>query len=132
MGRAEPGAESTRGAAVLLFYFILTGLHAVHMIVGMGLSSTCSSRRGAAASRRSISRRSRWSGLYWHFVDIVWIFLFPLLYLIRHLHTRANYAMSEPIRPPTNLPVFAALLVLTGPTCWSPFCRWGHGTPSRH
>ena len=64
------------------FYFAMTGLHALHMVIGIGI----------LAALVVLSSRGRFSpddyaaventGLYWHFVDIVWIFLFPLLYLI--------------------------------------------------
>jgi cytochrome c oxidase subunit 3 len=63
-------------------YFSLTGLHALHMIIGVCLMSVIA----WMAYRRRFS--PEWytpvemSGLYWHFVDIVWIFLFPLLYLV--------------------------------------------------
>ena len=69
-------------------YFVMTGLHAAHMIIGLGIMLTMLwSGVAAASSRRSTSRPIEISGLYWHFVDIVWIFLFPLLYLIgRHAH----------------------------------------------
>ncbi|MGB7844299.1 MAG: cytochrome c oxidase subunit 3 family protein [Candidatus Acidiferrum sp.] len=66
-------------------YFGMTGLHALHMIIGAGLLMWLLS--GSLAGRFT----PEWNtpvdlvGLYWHFVDIVWIFLFPLLYLIgRH------------------------------------------------
>ena len=66
-------------------YFGMTGLHALHMIIGAGLLFWL--LRGSLAGRFS----AEWNtavdlvGLYWHFVDIVWIYLFPLLYLIdRH------------------------------------------------
>jgi cytochrome c oxidase subunit 3 len=67
-----------------VFYFILTGLHAAHMFVGMGLLTYLfvRSRRGDFSSQYYTPVEV--IGLYWHFVDIVWIFLFPLLYLIRH------------------------------------------------
>jgi cytochrome c oxidase subunit 3 len=67
-----------------LFYFILTGLHAVHMFIGMGLLVylLVGARRGRFSS--DYFTPVEVIGLYWHFVDIVWIFLFPLLYLIRH------------------------------------------------
>jgi cytochrome c oxidase subunit III len=72
-------------AQILFFlYFAMTGLHALHMIVGVGLLTTLI----VMASRNRFS--AEWYtpvemiGLYWHFVDIVWIFLFPLLYLIGH------------------------------------------------
>jgi cytochrome c oxidase subunit 3 len=67
----------------MTLYFIMTGLHATHMIVGIGLLLTLvvMARRG----RFSIAYNTPVDlcGLYWHFVDLVWIFLFPLLYLIR-------------------------------------------------
>jgi len=66
-------------------YFCMTGLHALHMIVGMGLLAwlIAKARRGAFSIRYNTPVDL--VGLYWHFVDIVWIFLFPLLYLLgRH------------------------------------------------
>jgi cytochrome c oxidase subunit 3 len=66
----------------MTFYFLMTGLHATHMIVGIGLVSYVARH----AWRGKYVVNSNWvemTGLYWHFVDIVWIFLFPLLYLIR-------------------------------------------------
>jgi len=72
-------------AQILFFlYFAMTGMHAIHMIVGVGLLTALI----AMAARKRFS--AAWytpvemMGLYWHFVDIVWIFLFPLLYLIGH------------------------------------------------
>lgn len=66
-------------------YFVMTGLHALHMIVGLGLMTwllwTAWKRNYSAEYYMPVEM----SGLYWHFVDIVWIFLFPLLYLLgRH------------------------------------------------
>lgn len=77
-----------REAQILFFlYFAMTGFHALHMIVGVGILTTLL----VMAYRNRFS--PAWytpveiSGLYWHFVDIVWIFLFPLLYLIGlHAH----------------------------------------------
>ena len=64
------------------FYFVMAGMHALHMIVGIGIMLVMI----------RLTRRGRFSpeyyfpvemtGLYWHFVDIVWVFLFPLLYLV--------------------------------------------------
>jgi cytochrome c oxidase subunit 3 len=68
-------------------YFVMTGLHALHMIIGLGIMAVMLwlSMRGPVTRVHAI--RIEVSGLYWHFVDIVWIFLFPLLYLIgRHVH----------------------------------------------
>ena len=63
-------------------YFAMTGMHAVHMIIGMGLLAwlLVKARRGAFTPEHHAPLEI--TGLYWHFVDIVWIFLFPLLYLI--------------------------------------------------
>ena len=67
-------------------YFGLTGLHALHMVIGVSILSVIA----WMAHRRRFS--PEWytpveiSGLYWHFVDIVWIFLFPLLYLVDRAH----------------------------------------------
>jgi cytochrome c oxidase subunit 3 len=68
-------------------YFMMTGLHAIHMIIGLGIMSVMFwwSYRGVITPE--YTNPIEISGLYWHFVDIVWIFLFPLLYLIgRHVH----------------------------------------------
>jgi cytochrome c oxidase subunit 3 len=73
-----------------LFFFLywtMTGLHGVHLIIGLAVLSgmTVLANRGKLAT----DGRQTWlelSGLYWHFVDVVWIFLYPLLYLFgRHL-----------------------------------------------
>jgi cytochrome c oxidase subunit III len=68
-------------------YFVMTGLHAVHMIVGLGLMSFMCWWAWRGTITATYYSPIEISGLYWHFVDIVWIFLFPLLYLIgRHGH----------------------------------------------
>jgi cytochrome c oxidase subunit III len=65
------------------FYFAMTGLHALHMIIGIGVIFVLilAAVRGAFAGGHFTPIEM--TGLYWHFVDIVWVFLFPLLYLIR-------------------------------------------------
>ncbi len=61
------------------FYYGMTGLHALHVLGGIVVNSLLLlTVRGADAARQ---QRVQFAGLYWHFVDIVWIFLFPLLYL---------------------------------------------------
>ena len=64
------------------FYFFLTGVHALHMVIGAGILTALiiMASRGRFSPQRY--NPVEVSGLYWHFVDIVWIFLFPLLYLI--------------------------------------------------
>ncbi len=67
------------------FYFTMTGMHAVHMIVGEGLLLWMLILALKGRFHKDYQNPLEVTGLYWHFVDIVWIFLFPLLYLIgRH------------------------------------------------
>jgi len=64
------------------FYFTMTGVHALHMVVGVGVLAFLwvQAWRGRYGPDRFNPVEG--AGLYWHFVDIIWIFLFPLLYLI--------------------------------------------------
>ena len=64
------------------FYFVMTGLHALHLIVGMALLLWLVLRARKGSFTSAYFAPVEVVGLYWHFVDIVWIFLFPLLYLI--------------------------------------------------
>ena len=66
-------------------YFMMTGMHALHMIIGMGLMIWMLIWAYNGTLGDGYYSPVEIVGLYWHFVDIVWIFLFPLLYLIgRH------------------------------------------------
>jgi len=66
-------------------YFVMTGLHALHMIIGLGLMAWLLWKAWLGTYSAEYFSPVEMSGLYWHFVDIVWIFLFPLLYLLgRH------------------------------------------------
>jgi cytochrome c oxidase subunit 3 len=65
----------------LWIYFMMTGLHALHMIVGAGILITLILMARKGKFTKNYNSPVEISGLYWHFVDIVWIFLFPLLYL---------------------------------------------------
>ena len=68
-------------------YFCMTGLHAIHMVVGLGIMSVITTMAWRKRFDGTWYTPVEVTGLYWHFVDIVWIFLFPLLYLIgRHYH----------------------------------------------
>ncbi len=84
----HPSLEELRGAPgnavelFLCFSFFMTGLHALHMIIGIGLLSVMAILAWRGKITRENYDRIEVSGLYWHFVDIVWIYLFPLLYLI--------------------------------------------------
>jgi len=80
---------SQQGQAQLFFslYFAMTGIHALHMVVGVGILLTLLIQSYAGRYTASYNTPVDISGLYWHFVDIIWIYLFPLLYLIgRHHH----------------------------------------------
>jgi cytochrome c oxidase subunit III len=67
-----------------IIYFCMTGLHALHMIVGLGIFGVLLYFAARGQYTKEYYTPIEVGGLYWHFVDIVWIFLFPLLYLIRH------------------------------------------------
>lgn len=64
------------------FYFFMTLLHALHMIIGLGILTVLVVMAWRGRFSADYYAPIEVSGLYWHFVDIVWIFLFPLLYLI--------------------------------------------------
>jgi cytochrome c oxidase subunit 3 len=100
-GEAAPAAEGAAGGHRQLslnaeqlqlttqiyfsLYFTMTGLHALHMIIGIGLMSVITWMAWKGKFDGEYYTPVEMSGLYWHFVDIVWIFLFPLLYLVeRH------------------------------------------------
>lgn len=82
-----PGSEVVKGLdhGETLFYglyYMMTGLHALHVIVGLILLSVVIVKigKGKITKERYVLHEN--SGLYWHLVDFIWIFLFPLLYLI--------------------------------------------------
>jgi cytochrome c oxidase subunit III len=77
---ARGGAE--HGEIYFIFYFAMTGLHALHMIIGICLLLWLIVRARTGVFKEGYFAPVEVVGLYWHFVDIVWIFLFPLLYLI--------------------------------------------------
>ena len=64
------------------FYFALTGIHALHMVVGVGIMTWVAVLAKKKEFSTDYYNPVEIAGLYWHFVDIVWIFLYPLLYLV--------------------------------------------------
>ncbi len=82
--KAIPLAPDTPEKTQLYFflYFAMTGMHALHMIIGIALLFIMVARASKGAYTEGHVIPVENFGLYWHFVDIVWIFLFPLLYLI--------------------------------------------------
>lgn len=64
-----------------LLYFATTGLHAVHLMIGIG-TVCCFAWQLRSHSPAAMKTRIEIGALYWHFVDAIWVFLFPLLYLV--------------------------------------------------
>jgi cytochrome c oxidase subunit 3 len=71
------------------FYFCLTGIHALHMVVGVGIMLYVAGLAKKNEFSKDYYNPVEIAGLYWHFVDIVWIFLYPLLYLVDRNYTAA-------------------------------------------
>ena len=67
-------------------YFAMTGMHALHMVIGAGLITWLLILNARGRFSREYNTPVEMVGLYWHFVDMIWIYLFPLLYLISHHH----------------------------------------------
>jgi cytochrome c oxidase subunit III len=84
-GHPDQYANPQHAQIFFALYFIMTGLHALHMIIGLGLFTWLLVMAGRGRFTPEYYTPLEMGGLYWHFVDIVWIYLFPLLYLIdRH------------------------------------------------
>lgn len=76
--------DPAHGPAVELFYFsyfVLTGLHALHLTIGLAVVLVIAARAWRGAYSPAYYTPVEVTGLYWHFVDFVWIFLYPLIYL---------------------------------------------------
>ena len=84
-GHPDQYANPRHAQIFFALYFIMTGLHALHMIVGLGIFTWLLVMAWKGRFTPEYHTPLEVGGLYWHFVDIVWIYLFPLLYLIdRH------------------------------------------------
>jgi cytochrome c oxidase subunit 3 len=77
-----PPMMGRRTEMFFVFYFFMTGLHAFHMVIGLGIMAVLVVLASRGRFTREYYTPLELSGLYWHFVDLVWVFLFPLLYLI--------------------------------------------------
>jgi cytochrome c oxidase subunit 3 len=83
--QSHAAAEEVNTSKIQMFYwlyFAMTGVHALHMIIGIGVMLVLIYLSYKERFSPEYHAPVELSGLYWHFVDIVWIFLFPLLYLI--------------------------------------------------
>jgi cytochrome c oxidase subunit 3 len=80
----EGVAPELQGQAQLFFslYFAMTGLHALHMVIGAGIMIALTMFAAKGRYSPDYMTPVDVGGLYWHFVDIIWIYLFPLFYLI--------------------------------------------------
>ena len=84
-GAFDPNKYRDKIRIFYFIYFVMTGLHALHMIIGLGIMAWLLWAAFRGTFSADYYAPVEMSGLYWHFVDIVWIFLFPLLYLLgRH------------------------------------------------
>ena len=84
-GHPDQDANPKHAQIFFSLYFVMTGLHALHMIIGLGIFSWLLWMAWKDRFTPEWHTPVEIGGLYWHFVDIVWIYLFPLLYLIdRH------------------------------------------------
>ena len=84
-GHPNEYANPKHAQVFFALYFVMTGLHALHMIIGLGLFAWLLWMSWKGRFTPEYHTPLEIGGLYWHFVDIVWIYLFPLLYLIdRH------------------------------------------------
>ena len=84
-GHPDHYANPSHAEIFFALYFVMTGLHALHMIVGIGIFLWLTVMAWKGRFTPEYNTPVEMGGLYWHFVDIIWIYLFPLLYLIdRH------------------------------------------------
>lgn len=77
-----PASLIKQAELFFVFYFFMTGLHAFHMIIGVIIMAILAVKAKRGRFTPDYFTPLELTGLYWHFVDLVWVFLFPLLYLI--------------------------------------------------
>lgn len=77
----DNGVNAGQVQMFFVFYFIMTGLHAVHMCVGIGILLVMLFRNFIGSFSAIYYTPIRITGLYWHFVDVIWIFLYAIFYL---------------------------------------------------
>jgi len=81
LGFNPPGLHPEAERIFLNLYFIMTGIHGLHLFIGIGLLVSLAVRMRRNRLSDAPELPVEIAGLYWHFVDIVWIFLYPLFYL---------------------------------------------------
>jgi cytochrome c oxidase subunit 3 len=76
------GIDHPKASVFFSIYYMMTGLHGLHVVIGIGLMIWLVVRTRAGDYSSEYYTPVEMTGLYWHLVDIIWIFLFPLMYLI--------------------------------------------------
>lgn len=84
--RRFQGVDAGNVQLFFSLYFAMTGMHALHMVIGLGILSVLLVKSWKGRFTPEYNSPVELTGLYWHFVDIVWIYLFPLLYLVDRYH----------------------------------------------
>lgn len=82
--RWEGGATAPEAQLFYILYFVMTGLHTFHVLVGVAILAVMAAFAWRGRFSSTYFTPVEIAGLYWHFVDVVWVFLFPLLYLVGH------------------------------------------------
>lgn len=83
-GRFYTSTKATGPGAPIFYtlYFLITGLHGIHVVIGMTVLAVIGVRAGRGAYTPEYHVPVELAGLYWHLVDLIWIFVFPLIYLV--------------------------------------------------
>jgi cytochrome c oxidase subunit 3 len=82
LGFAHPGPQSDQVQLFFYLYFFITGVHALHVLIGIGCIAFIARMASRGAFSPSYFTPVDVTGLYWHLVDIIWLFVFPMLYLV--------------------------------------------------
>jgi cytochrome c oxidase subunit 3 len=76
------GPHAPEVTLFFFLYFVMTGLHALHLLIGLGVIAVMAVLNSRGRFRPAYHTPIELTGFYWHFVDLVWIFLYPLFYLV--------------------------------------------------
>lgn len=79
----DPAVDPNQVHLFICFYWGMTSLHAAHMVIGMGVIAVLAVQAARGRFSSEYHTPVEMTGLYWHFVDVVWVFLYPLFYLLR-------------------------------------------------
>lgn len=79
---SSPLARADAGLAIFLsYYYLMTILHGLHVVAGLVWNALVL-KAASSAPPEALAVKAEYAGLYWHFVDVIWVFLFPLFYLL--------------------------------------------------